>query len=44
MSDFETDVLVVRNGPRGRRVGIDRPDICELVPHLLAKASTARNF
>ena len=44
MSDFETDVLVVRYGLRGRRVGIDRPDICELVPHLLAKASTARNF
>ena len=41
--DFETDVLVVAMAP-GRRVGIDRPDICELVPHLLAKASTARNF
>ena len=37
MSDFETDVLVVRYGPRGRRVGMDRPDICELVPHLLRK-------
>ncbi len=44
MLDFETDVLVVGYGPRGRRVGIDRPDICELVPRLLAKASTARNF
>jgi hypothetical protein len=37
-------VLVVGDGPRGRRVGIDRPDIFELVLHLLAKASTARNF